>query len=607
MASLAKPKRRLFWKYAVILVVLVGGALIVSGLIDLLFTYRDTRNTLADFQREKATAAAGTIEQFFDGIEWQVRQAAKTPRAASSSGLELRRLDYLRLLKHVPAITDLSFVDGTGKERLRVSRLTLAVVGGSEDLSGVRELQQPRAGDVHYSPVYFRDESEPYLTIAVAEQTSDAGVVVAEVNLKFILDVVSRIKVGKAGQAYAVDAQGILVAHPDISLVLRKTNLSSLSQVQAALASPSNPPSQGAAVVVAQSYAGQRVLTTYQPITPLGWRVFVEQPLAEAFAPLYSSLLRNGLLLLGGLALAVLTSLFLARKMVAPIQALQAGAARIGAGALDQSIDVRTGDELEALGEEFNRMTSQLRETIDSLNETAEELQAKVQELQDSRARIVVIQERVRREIAAHLHGRVQGALLVLKSRLQEIVGGISSQPEASRMLQGVVDDLEELNMREISGLSRRLYPAMLRQGLVPALQSLGDQFEPTLTVELELDESLMRQERNNRNLLPEPVRMAAYRIAEETMTNVIKHAKATQVTIRLDWSSSGELHLVLEDNGQGFDVEAAGGGLGLSAMQDYAGAVGGECVVWSSPGKGTGVTAILPLTGDSGSPPNKE
>ena len=107
VASLAKPKHRLFWKYAVILVALVGGALIVSGVIDLLFTYRHTRNTLAEFQREKATsAAAATIEQFLDDIEWQVQQAAKTPRVASSTRLELRRPDYLRLLKHVPAITD---------------------------------------------------------------------------------------------------------------------------------------------------------------------------------------------------------------------------------------------------------------------------------------------------------------------------------------------------------------------------------------------------------------------------------------------------------------------------------------------------------------------
>ena len=106
MASLAKPKHRLFWKYAVTLTVLVGGALIVSGLIDLLFAYSDTRSTPAEFQREKATSAAATIEQFLDDIEWQVQQAAKTPRVASSTRLELRRPDYLRLLKHVPAITD---------------------------------------------------------------------------------------------------------------------------------------------------------------------------------------------------------------------------------------------------------------------------------------------------------------------------------------------------------------------------------------------------------------------------------------------------------------------------------------------------------------------
>ena len=201
MASLAKPKHRLFWKYAVILVALVGGALIVSGVIDLLFTYRDTRNTLAEFQREKATSAAATIEQFLDDIEWQVQQAAKTPRVASSTRLELRRPDYLRLLKHVPAITDLSYTDGTGKEQISVSRLTLAVVGSSENPSQVKELQEPKAGDVYYSPVYFRDETEPYMTIAVVERGSDPGVVAAEVNLKFILEVVSRIKVGKAGRA----------------------------------------------------------------------------------------------------------------------------------------------------------------------------------------------------------------------------------------------------------------------------------------------------------------------------------------------------------------------------------------------------------------------
>ena len=90
------------------------------------------------------------------------------------------------------------------------------------------------ARKVYYGPVYFRRESEPYMTLAIAGTRRDAGVSVAEVNLKLIWDVVSQIKVGERGHAYVVDAQGRLIAHPDISLVLRNTDMSRLAQVNAA-------------------------------------------------------------------------------------------------------------------------------------------------------------------------------------------------------------------------------------------------------------------------------------------------------------------------------------------------------------------------------------
>src|SRR4029079_7085883 len=86
-----------------------------------------------------------------------------------------------------------------------------------------------------------------------------------------------------------------------------------------------------------------------------------------AFASLYASALRTALLLVVGLSLSVLASLFLARRLVTAIRELQAGAMRIGAGALDQRIDVRTGDELEALAGQFNQMAGQLRESYATL------------------------------------------------------------------------------------------------------------------------------------------------------------------------------------------------------------------------------------------------
>ena len=119
--------------------------------------------------------------------------------------------------------------------------------------------------------------------------------------------------------------------------------------------------------------AGRSVLTASESIAATGWSVFVEEPLEAAFAPLNASLIRSGLLILLALAIAVAASLVLARRMVVPIEAVRAGAARIGAGALDQRIDVHSGDELEDLADEFNRMTAQLRESYATLEQKVED------------------------------------------------------------------------------------------------------------------------------------------------------------------------------------------------------------------------------------------
>jgi hypothetical protein len=137
---------------------------------------------------------------------------------------------------------------------------------------------------VYYGPVYFRSESEPYMTLALAGTVRDAGVGVAEINLKFIWDVVSQIRVGQKGRAYVLDAHGRLIAHPDISLVLRNIDLSGLTQVQAARAIGGAMPPDPMQVV--KDIQGRQVLTSYAPIPPLGWLVFVELPVDEAYRPL---------------------------------------------------------------------------------------------------------------------------------------------------------------------------------------------------------------------------------------------------------------------------------------------------------------------------------
>jgi class 3 adenylate cyclase len=254
------------------------------------------------------------------------------------------------------------------------------VLGSGEDFSQDPKFLEAKSRKTYFGPVYFRKGSEPYMTIAITGHVKGAGGTVAEVNLKFFWDVVSQIKVGKAGRAYAVDYGGKLIAHPDISLVLKKTDLSSLPQVTAARESPHGSDETQERVSVARDFQGQQVLTAYAAIALLRWFIFLEQPLAEAFEPLYQPIFRTAILMLAGIVLSVLASLALAHRMVTPIRALQGGAARIGAGDLGHRIEVRTGDELEILGEEFNRMTTQLQASYTHLEDKVKERTRTVRE-----------------------------------------------------------------------------------------------------------------------------------------------------------------------------------------------------------------------------------
>src|SRR4051794_13013575 len=370
----AKVRGRLFRKYVGLFVAVVCLALFANGLFEIWFSYQEHKAALIRIQREQAEAAAAKIGQFVKEIEGQLGWTVQLPWSAST--LEQRRFDALRLLRQVPAITELSQLDSTGKEQLRVSRLAMDVVGSGLDLSKDPKFAETVAKKVYYGPVYFRRESEPYMTLAVAGTRRDAGVSVAEVNLKLIWDVISQIKVGQRGHAYVVGSQGRLIAHPDISLVLRNTDLSALPQVQAA----SNA-ADGDELQEARDTQGRKVLTAHARVAPLRWLVFVELPVEEAYAPLYESIKRSGVLLFGALFLAALAGMFLARKMVVPIQALREGAERIGRGELNQRISVKTGDELEALADQFNDMAGKLEESYAGLERKVEE---RTQELTES-------------------------------------------------------------------------------------------------------------------------------------------------------------------------------------------------------------------------------
>jgi len=374
----------LYRKYVILIITLVSVTLLVSGAIGMYRTWLETRSALLQIERGEAATAVVRIEQFVREIENQIGWTSLPQVVEGANPLEVRRFDYVKLLRQVPAITEATWIDGKGIEQLSVSRLKMDALGAGNDRAADPAFQVASTGKTWFGPVYFRKETEPYMAIAVRAGRAGAGVTVVEVNLKFIWEVVQKIGIGKTGYAYVVDANGLLVAHPDISLVLQKTTLASLPQVKAALAPPA-PATPGVEASLgageAVDRAGREVLSAWAKIDALGWAVFVEQPTQEAYAPLYATAMRTALLLVAGMLLSILAGFVFARQMIGPIRKLQEGAAAIGSGNLEQKIDVRTGDELQALAEQFNAMAGRLRESYAGLERKVE---ARTAELTDT-------------------------------------------------------------------------------------------------------------------------------------------------------------------------------------------------------------------------------
>ena len=365
-------------KLALAFVGLVGLVLAVSGGLDMWLGYRQAEHVAVLMQQEKARDAAARIEEFLSDIEHQLGWT--TPLRWNSLPLEQRRYDFIRLLREEPAISEIAEIDGAGKEQLKLSRTAPDAVASGADFARNPRFVEAEANGVWFSPVYFRNQSEPYMTIAVAHAGHHGGVTVAEVNLKFIWDLVNAMQVGRSGYAYVVDRRGRLIADPDLSLVLRDTDWSHEPAVAAALANLfRGAPAPGSHI--AEEPDGRKALTTYAPVPRLDWVVFVEMPLREALAPVYASLYRVAALLVLGLLLAAGLGTMLARRMVVPIRRLQDGADRLGSGERSEPIDIHTGDEIEILAERFNQMAAKIRESYETLEAKVE---ARTEALQTS-------------------------------------------------------------------------------------------------------------------------------------------------------------------------------------------------------------------------------
>lgn len=367
-------RRRLIRSYFLILFILVGCGIILSGLLEIYYRSVESKEQISRFQKEVAIGAAFRIETFIREIQHAMQAMAKS-REIVVKGLspefefELRKL----LLIESP-VTEALATDKGGLVYRHISRLRTILPSDQRDLSTTLPFQQAVKGKTYFGAVYFVKESEPYTTIAIPIERFAGeiiGVLQAEVNLKYIWDLISSIQVGKDGYAYVVTRYGDLIAHPDLSLVLQRQNLAFLSQVKKAF-SQSDSLIMGTSII-SENLHGKKVFSTHALLPKLDWAVIVEQPVREAFEALYVSLFRMFALLLLGLGMTLLASLFMARRLIRPIEALRHGVEEIGSGNLEHRFKINTGDELEVLANEFNKMTDALQEAQTGLERKVEE------------------------------------------------------------------------------------------------------------------------------------------------------------------------------------------------------------------------------------------
>lgn len=622
--SLRTPPGRLFRKYLYSIVALAFAALAINTGFDVWFSYREQKQLLAATQREQAASAAIQIGQFIGQIENQIRWLSRLPPELSTN--EDERLNAIRLLRLSPAIAEIAELDSRGIEQVRVSRRVADKIGSKADLSASPAFRGANDSRAYYGPVYFFADTEPFMTLATRGTGRNPNVIVAEVNLRFIWDLVTGIRVGNTGKAYVVDRMGVLIAHPDLWRALQRSDLSGHPDVRAALDGV-GPPSGG---LVKEDLSGQRVLSTYATVPSLGWLVFVELPLTEAYAPIYASIGRSTFLLVILLVCAVLVSLVLSRRMTVPIQMLTQGAKRIGSGDLGQRLAIRTGDELEALGEQFNRMAAHLRESYATLERKVVERTSELEKARDhalaehdaaERARSVAVaanetKSRFLAVVSHELRTPLNGVMGVLQLLDDGSLGEaqrrhLTTAAASGETLIALVDTILEYARLEAS--TEVLEPRNFHLGQL--IETAVDLMRPQalgkgLTFELACDASV------STSVHGDPVRLN--RILLNLIGNAIKFTPSggiavsaaaqrhdDHILLRMTVSDTGigiapDMHeRIFEDFVQADDSIArrfGGTGLGLAIARRLSRLMRGELTVASTPGAGSNFTFEVPL-----------
>src|SRR5690349_23770095 len=608
----AGDHQRLVRSYFLVSAILIAGGLISAGILEIYFRYKEGMEQIGLIQQDAAVGAALRIERFIQDIATTMKAVTRSPDIRSSKKRTDYEFELKRLFFLAPAITEALVLDTDGIIRARVSRFRAVSPLLKKDFSQSAAFKSASQGKSYFGTVYFRD-NDPYLTVAVPIEPFPgefAGVLQAEASLADILDLVSAVKLGKAGYGYVVDRSGELVAHPRSRL---RQNVSKLNQVKAAF--QASPGIFRPTAMATRNMEGQTVFSSHALIPSLDWAVFVERPVEEAYEPIYASLLRTSVLLLIGLGVALLATLVVRRRVVRPLETLRKGVELIRKGDLSARLDIKTGDEIEILADEFNQMAEHLNEAYASLERKVAERTQELTAANDKLAEASKLKSRflanVNHELRTPLSSIIGYARLLRRETEKQISPVQRENLEdllrnAERLL-ALIDSLLDFAMIEAGKVELKLEAVEIDQLIREAAASLEPMFNAN-SVRIVQDISPNIPPLNtDREKLRE--------VILNLLGNAVKFTDRGDIKISA-YQQNGDFRLAVADTGIGIDqadmnrifeefdrgklTSAAGyrgTGLGLAIVKRLVNLLGGSIVVESVARKGSTFTVTLPVS----------
>jgi signal transduction histidine kinase len=297
-----------------------------------------------------------------------------------------------------------------------------------------------------------------------------------------------------------------------------------------------------------------------------------------------SILIGTGFLLIGFGAIYLIV-----KGVTKPLRKLTEGVTLLGMGGKVEKIAVETKDEIWRLAGAFNTMSESLKEREKALRESGKRLRSLSSEL-------LKTQEKERKRLSNELHDELGQSLALLKHRLRSIQREVGEDQSSLRKECEETRQYMDEIIESVRRLSRDLSPSILEDlGLSAALQWLTETFAEHHSVRISFDVDRID------GLFSQETQTHLYRISQEALTNIARHAKASQILFTLQ-KNENHVSFIVEDNGEGFDVTRIRSrlshekGMGLAAMAERAYMLGATIDIWSQMGKGTRISLRIPL-----------